>query len=349
MAVFSINPLNDARWPQLSERHAEASIFHTREWLEALYRTYGYEPIAYTTCSPASDLSNAIVFCKVNSWLTGKRLVSLPFSDHCQPLIDSPSALDEILETLQSDQAKQQRKYIELRPLHIDENWLLEDKSLVESESYFFHCLNLKPNSDELMGNFHKDCIQRPIRRAEREGLTFQEGSSEELQSAFYDLLLMTRRKHQLPPQPKDWFRNLRLCLGKRLKIRVACKNDQPIAAIVTLSHKNRHYYKYGCSDPRYKNLGGTVALLWRAMQEARQDGAQEFDMGRCSIDNAGLTTFKDRWGTVRRKMSYYRSSGISVRASTEGWKMKAAKQIFSRLPNPLLTLAGNFLYKHMG
>ncbi len=349
MAVFCTNPLNDARWPGLLERHADASIFHTREWLEALYRTYGYEPVVYTTSSPASDLTDAIVFCKVNSWLTGKRMVSLPFSDHCQPLIDSADALHEILEKLQSDQTEQQRKYIELRPLHMDEDWLLENGSLAESDTYFFHCLNLKPTPNELMQGFHKDCIQRPIRRAQRENLTFKEGTSDELQSAFYHMLLMTRRRHQLPPQPKQWFRNLQQCLGERSKIRIAFKTDQPIAAIVTLSYKNKHYYKYGCSDPRHKNLGGTVALLWRAMQEARQDGAQEFDMGRSSIDNTGLTTFKDRWGTMRRRMSYFRSANVCTHDTTEGWKMRVAKQVFSHLPNPMLTLAGNLLYKHMG
>jgi hypothetical protein len=349
MAVFCTNPLNDARWLALLERHPDASIFHTREWLEALYHTYRYEPVAYTTSRPASDLENAIVFCKVDSWLTGKRLVSLPFSDHCQPLMDSSGALYEILERLQSDQSKQGWKYIELRPLSMGEDWMLENSSLSESDAYFFHRLNLKPTINELMQHFHKDCIQRPIRRAQREGLTFKEGSSDELLSAFYAMLLMTRRKHQLPPQPKQWFRNLRERLGKRIKIRIAFNNDQPIAAIVTLSYKNKHYYKYGGSDPRYKSLGGTVALLWRAMLEAKENGAQEFDMGRSDIDNPGLTTFKDRWGSERRKICYLRSTDTWAHGGTEGWKMRFAKQVFSHLPDPILALAGNLLYKHIG
>src|SRR5260370_39896401 len=31
-------------------------------------------------------LESGIVLCRVESWLTGCRLVSLPFSDHCQPI-----------------------------------------------------------------------------------------------------------------------------------------------------------------------------------------------------------------------------------------------------------------------
>ena len=39
--VSVIDPLADARWDELVERHPRASVFHTRGWLEALKRTYG--------------------------------------------------------------------------------------------------------------------------------------------------------------------------------------------------------------------------------------------------------------------------------------------------------------------
>ena len=87
MAVYKIDPLSDPRWPEFLQRHPDAAIFHTPEWIEALRRTYGYEPVVYTTSSPGSDLTNGIPFCRINSWLTGRRLVSLPFSDHCQQMI----------------------------------------------------------------------------------------------------------------------------------------------------------------------------------------------------------------------------------------------------------------------
>src|SRR5204862_7134910 len=98
------------------------------------------------------------------------------------------------------------------------------------------HRLNLSPSSDELFRHFHKDCVQRKIRRAEREAVVYREGNSPELLSSFYQLMLRTRRRHQLPPQPLDWFRNLVRCMGDSLKIRVASKDGRPIASIVTLS-----------------------------------------------------------------------------------------------------------------
>ena len=89
--VHTFNPLNDPRWENFVDRHPQASVFHGRGWLEALWRTYGYEPVVYSTDSPSGELTNGVVLCRVNSWLTGRRLVSLPFTDHCEPLVQDAS------------------------------------------------------------------------------------------------------------------------------------------------------------------------------------------------------------------------------------------------------------------
>ncbi len=65
MPVYTFDPLQDPRWPELLERHPSASMFHSRAWLDSLRRAYGYEPIGYTTSPPRSELTNAMVFCHV--------------------------------------------------------------------------------------------------------------------------------------------------------------------------------------------------------------------------------------------------------------------------------------------
>ena len=349
MTIYSLNPLTDPRWPELLERHKDASVFHTREWITALARTYCYTPIVYTTCPPDSPLTNGVVFTEVNSRLTGSRLVSLSFSDHCQPLVNSMNDLEEILDSLIESKSRQGWKYIQIRPFSINGSRLEALPSCHVSEKYYCHQLDLIPEEDVLLKSFHKDCIKRPIRRAERERLVYREENSETTLDAFYRMLLMTRRKHQLPPQPKKWFHTLMHSLGNKMKIRIAYKEKQPVAGIVTLSFKHTHYYKYGCSDPKYKKYGGSVALLWRAMREARADGATVFDLGRSGIEHTSLTQFKDRWGTQRIPLWYY-SAGDTLSLDQNGsWKVKLVKSLFSHLPDPVLKFMGTVLYKHMG
>src|SRR5450755_1829723 len=87
--VHEINPLCDPRWEAFINGHPRSSVFHSTKWLRALETTYGYDPVVVTTCPADAPLTNGIVFCRVKSWLTGRRLVSLPFSDHCEPLVNN--------------------------------------------------------------------------------------------------------------------------------------------------------------------------------------------------------------------------------------------------------------------
>src|SRR5690242_12812694 len=115
-SIHLIHPLTDVRWEQLVKKHVYGSVFHSPEWLEALRRTYGYEPVAFTTSAPGAELQNGIAFCYVDSWLTGRRLVSLPFSDHCDPLIDSSDHMLIFLSAIEQSLRQWKLRYIEMRP-----------------------------------------------------------------------------------------------------------------------------------------------------------------------------------------------------------------------------------------
>src|SRR5579864_2826368 len=89
MTCFQIDPLLDSRWRALVDEHPDASVFHRVEWLQALHSCYGYVPVAVSYGLPGGPLHNGLVYCEIRSRLTGNRLVSLPFSDHCEPLLSN--------------------------------------------------------------------------------------------------------------------------------------------------------------------------------------------------------------------------------------------------------------------
>ena len=341
--VYTINPLQDPRWPEFVSHHPSASVFHTADWLEALRRTYGYEPVAFTISAPGGELRNSVVFCQIRSRITGRRLVSLPFSDHCQPLVETPAELEATLEFLQGSAEKW--KYIEMRPL-ADEALRSLGTRFNPSASFGIYKIDLRPDQQVIFNNFHEDCVQRKICKAEREQLTCEAGRSGTLLRKFYSLLLLTRRRHQLPPQPLAWFRNLIECLGEKLTIHVAFHNEAPVASIMTLLHKQTLVYKYGCSDAKFHNLGGMPFLFWKAIQQGKQAGTTEFDLGRCAEDEPGVALFKERLGASRTELNYYRYPISSPRSRL---RMPWAQQIFAHMPDAVLTGAGRLLYKHLG
>jgi CelD/BcsL family acetyltransferase involved in cellulose biosynthesis len=348
--INRINPLQDSRWPKLVERHPLASVFHSVPWLRALHQTYGYDPVVFTSSPNTEELIDGLVSCSVRSWITGNRIVSLPFSDHCDPLIDDPQSLGRVTAAITAYVREKRWRYFEIRPLNAPTS---ADCSH-QGEPYVHHQLDLTPSLDSLFNHFHKDSTQRKIRRAARDGVSCKEGRNEAFLTIFYSMFILTRRRHNIPPQPIQWFRNLIDCFKDGLQIRVAFKNEQPIAAILTLQYKDALTYKYGCSDPRMNKFGGTQMLFWKAIKEAKRMGLTRFDLGRSDAKHTGLITFKDRWGASRSTFRYlrYYTKGRPASTSTmtvSGWRLRIAKQIFAHSPDRLLCAVGNLLYRHVG
>jgi hypothetical protein len=343
--LWVIDPLQDPRWLELIKKHSAASVFHSREWLSALHSAYGYEPVVYTNCAPSAELTSGIVFCKVRSWLTGRRLVSLPFSDHCDPLVESPAEFDDLLSRGRESVDSGDWDYCEVRPVGFEPG---HSTLLGLSDRYSLHTIDLRPSIGAIFRTFHNNSVRRKIRRAEREALTYEEGNSERLLGYFYKLLVTTRRRQRLPPQPMTWFRSLMASFGVNLKIRIAFKNGLPIASILTLHYKNTVTYKYGCSDSRFHPLGGMALLFWNTIQQAKAAGCETLDLGRSESSNHGLVTFKEHWGGIRSGLFYWRYPN-HPRSHESSWKRMTAERFVKASSDRLLVAAGQLCYRHIG
>ena len=273
-------------------------------------------------------------------------MVSLPFADHCEPLLDDPDDFREFLNWMREECRAQGQRYLELRPISEFED---VRNGLRPVRSYWLHELSLGPSLGLIFQRMHKNSFQRKIRRAERECVSYEAGSSEPLIDEFYRLLLMTRRRHRLIPQPRRWFRNLVDSMGSRIQIRLARKNRTAIAAVLTLQHGTTVVYKYGCSNGAFQSLGGMPFLFWQMIEESKASGAERIDFGRSELDNAGLITFKNRVGASRKLLTYYRYENPQKAEANFSWESHGMRGILSSLPDTVLKTAGSFLYKHLG
>jgi lipid II:glycine glycyltransferase (peptidoglycan interpeptide bridge formation enzyme) len=134
--------------------------------------------------------------------------------------------------------------------------------------------------------------------------------------------------------------------LGEAVTIRIARKDGRPVAGILTLRSGRSVVYKYGGSDPSFHHFGGMAALLWRAIQDARATGAEEFDLGRSDLDQTGLVAFKDRWGAQRATLTYY---CYPTHRHVARRRLGAVSPLLARMPPGMLGLAGRLLYRHAG
>jgi CelD/BcsL family acetyltransferase involved in cellulose biosynthesis len=344
-SVEWLNPLADDRWAEFVGRHSRACVFHSVGWLECLKHTYGYEPTAVAVAGPDGRLLSAILFCRVSSALTGRRLVSLPFSDHCDPLVESDQEFERLIDAAGEAQRRGDDRYVECRPTAGAKC----HSTLPGAAAYCLHSLDLSVGEAALLRGFHRNHVVRKIRRSERERLAYAEGTSAQLLEAFYALLIQTRRRHGMPPQPKRWFRNILEYLPDVAKVRVAYAGRSPIAAILTLTGPQAMVFKYGASDARFHPLGGVQMLLWRAMQDAARLGCRTFDFGRSDIDNAGLVAFKEHWGATNTPLSYCYYPRRRAGAEVHQTGRLLAHSLARFAPDWLLTAAGRVVYPHLG
>jgi hypothetical protein len=338
-----LDPLAIPNWDSLVVGLPGSTFFHTAAWARVLEQSYDYKP-AYFAVVKEGAIQALLPAMEVNSWLTGRRGVSLPFSDACPALALTPAGRSELIEQALQHGGSRQWKYWEGRdvgPTQVE---------VPPSASFLEHTLDLGCGEDELFAQFDSS-VRRAIRKAEKSGLTLHQVQSAEGMQLFYDLHCQTRQKHGVPPQPFSFFQNFqRYVLAQNNGfVMVACLEEKPVAASVFVHFGQRAIYKYGASDETFQNLRGANLVMWRAIQWYLRAGFEQLHFGRTDWDNEGLRRFKLGWGTAERTISYSRynfrqSKFVTGPAAGPGW----SNHLFRVLPNWISRLAGGFLYRHV-
>ena len=91
-----INPLRFEGWDELILQTHGYSFFHSLAWAKVLYDSYNYKPL-YFTLFDRNNLLVLIPLMQVNSFLTGRSGVALPFSDYCEPIVSEKGNREEII------------------------------------------------------------------------------------------------------------------------------------------------------------------------------------------------------------------------------------------------------------
>jgi CelD/BcsL family acetyltransferase involved in cellulose biosynthesis len=342
-----IDPKIDKRWDKFVDNHPGASIYHHSSWGDVIEQTYRYHPfyLAFENAE-SGNFESIVPFFRIDSKLTGKRLISLPFTSYCNPLIENEQLDDAARFAL--------RHHLDINHLELRfiSNGNRVQADPYQQQSHFVtHILEIKSDLDEMFGSFHNTSVRHRIKRAERNQLTVRMAEKEQDLKAFYRLTTMTRKKHGLPPQPYRFFANMWKILQPKnlLILPVVEYQNSIIAAAVILKFKDTYYFEYSASDQRFLKLCPNHKLIWESIKLAHKDGAKYFDFGRSSQNHKSLIEFKERWAAKRYDLTYC-FYPKAKRINTGGGKgRKILEFVNGHLPKSLLQLEGNLLYPHIG
>ncbi len=334
-----VDPREVPDWNSYLASHPAATIFHSREWCDVLASTYRYVP-QYVVHSDGGKINGCLPVLEVNSVLTGRRGVSLPFTDECNGLA-ATEALRDLHGTALSLGKRRGWKYFEVRGTS-------DSKASIE---FFSHSLRLGSDQDGILRSFSGG-IRTALRKAQNAGLAVSIGSSEEAVRDYYRLHELTRKRHGLPPQPVHFFENIyRFILSAGLGFVVLARSSgKLIAGAVFFCFRGKAIYKFGASDYRFQELRPNNLVMWEGIKELLRQKQETLSFGRTSLNNNGLRRFKLGWGTSETTLSYTRfdiSTGevLPQRDNSSG----SHSAIFRFLPLWTNRLIGSFVYPHLG
>jgi hypothetical protein len=339
-----VDPLTLPGWDEMLSGWREATFFHTSHWVRVLREAYGYRPCYLA--SVENDHFKVLLPCmEVRSPFTGKRGVSLPFTDHCQPLLEDPKDCLELVERMVGRGREAGWRSIELRGVRA----LPPD--IPASSTWYGHTLDLSRGEQALRKGL-RESTRRNIRAAEKSGVQVTMETSAAALKGFYGLNCLTRKTHGLPPQPYHFFEKLHehvLAKGHGM-VAAARYEGMVIAASVFFNFRDKAVYKYGASDRRYQHLRANNLVMWEAIRWYARRGCQTLCFGRTEPENKGLLQFKRGWGAREETISYLKYDLRKSQFVTEQPKVTGFhNRVFRAMPLPLLRLAGELVYKHVG
>lgn len=333
----------DEKWFSYIDTKDQANIFHHPAWIKTLTESYNYRPFVAVVVDHTDNIQAGIPFVEVNSPLTGRRWVSLSFTDHIAPLFDSQPALDALLQELIKTQTAGSVPKLEIR-------WEVKG----EQKNWFhtrqvLHRIPLENTAKNVAKNFHK-MHQRNIKTAKKRGVKIQHGTSREFLEAFYEMHLETRKRHGIPIQPKKFFVRLHENLIQKGLgfISLAFVEEEYIASAIFLHYKKTLIYKYGASKVSGQNYRPNNLIFWRAIEWGIENGYTALDLGKTEQKNTGLRNFKDGWGAQESELAYSILSDSPAK-NGNSFLQTSMEKIITLSPKWVCRATGEILYKHFG
>jgi CelD/BcsL family acetyltransferase involved in cellulose biosynthesis len=339
----AMDPNERPDWDSLLVAHPQSTNFHTAGWARVLQDTYGHKPF-YMARFEGRQLSGLLPLMETSSWLTGRRGVSLPFTDSCFPMESHSGQGRELYQRAMECGRQRRWKYLECRGHH--GSW----DGATPSVSYYSHAIDLGPGEEKLFKGL-EGAMRRGVRKAQQAGLRISFDTGMGSVETFFALHCRTRRRHGLPPQPIRFFRNIQrhiLAPGHGF-VATARLGNEPLAAAVFFCHGRQALYKFGASDGTFQRLRPNNLVMWEAMRQCQERGLAALNLGRTSLSNQGLRRFKLGLGAEEEEISYSKydfstKQFVQSPDRANGW----FNRVFALLPLSLLRFSGAILYPHL-
>lgn len=332
---LSDNPCASDSVKDYIRKHPASSLWHTPEISRFITDTCGHAHRYLYALGSGGQVLGVLPVVQQKSRLFGNFMVSVPYFNYGGVLADSPAIAKELIEEAKQWRSERGAQHIELRHTHD------EFSNLPKRTDKMTWWLPL-PKDHKFLWDSFQPKVRAQVRRGEREISGIDVGGTELLED-FYRVFSRNMRDLGTPVYGREFFKNLLQTLGDRATLVVARINGKPTGCAFLTGFGNRIEIPWASTLREHNHTGINMAMYWKVLQLATEQGFELFDFGRCSR-GAGTARFKQQWGAYPVALHWHYclpEGGELPGLNPDNPKFRILIAVWKRLPVAIANLLG--------
>lgn len=340
----TLNSQDLTSWDNFVMAHSGHSPYHLSAWGLAVKSAYNHDCI-YCVAKLQGTLVGILPVVVMKVPIKGIKYTSLPFCDLGGALATSIE-VKLGLEKYAKQAICKDNTVLELREHSRQESAPNPEELQGKKVSML---LPLPSSSDELMASF-KSKLRSQIRKAEKNGLSFQVGSDANLIDPFYSVF--SRNMHRLgsPVHSKSWFESILFEYKNNCLVSIVKKDDIVVGAGIVLMTNNKACIPWASTLVEFNRLSPNMLLYWSLLSHCADSGIEIFDFGRSTYQE-GTYKFKAQWGAQPKLLNWYDFGEVTRDENKRKGPSKSRKlieQAWKTLPLTIANQLGPLLRRYI-
>jgi len=323
-----VDSIDQKKWSEFVSNHPQGNIFQTPEMAEVYRRTENYTPL-FLALQDADEIYGLLLA----SLIQEKSILS-HFSSRSiitgGPLLSKDLGQKGTIQFLQEYNriVSGRTLFTHIRPLSDSfngERYFIDSGFQREERLNFL--IDLNRSERELWRSIPKS-RRKNIKRAEKKGVEVHEMKSKSQLPVFYDLIKETYKRVKIPVADISLFgAAFDILVPKKMaRFYLAIYEGESIASRVVLNYNGLTYDWYAGTSGEHMKLYANEAIVWRVLQDSREDGFHTFNFGGAGKpgEKAGRYVFKKRFGGQEVRQGRYIKvhSLLKMKVAETGYKI---------------------------
>jgi FemAB-related protein (PEP-CTERM system-associated) len=275
---------------ELAPPHPAQSL----RWLRILQRGLAHHPVLIEALVEERSVGR-LALARVESWLFGRMLVSLPYVNLAG--VQVASAGEERVPAALVDEAVRLAQAWDVRYLELRQTRPTAHPALTEASTAKVRMVRALPATPEALWDSFKSKLRSQIRSGQKRGLEVAWGG-EALVDAFYAVFARNMRDLGTPVYPRRLFLAILDEMAGDAELCVVRAGRRAVAAGLLVHGRGISEVPSASSLRAYNHTSANMVLYWNLLSRAIERGQHTFDFGRSSVGSSTYR-FKEQWGAV--------------------------------------------------